>query len=571
MTYWRAVGLNYVRYSQLAAEITRKCLKSSAAKEAEKRGGDPGAMDGVTMRTKQTDSGIDVSMSSPSDLALSFAGDRTSTDLGLLDLDSVLPDDDESWLYGPSAATSSSNSDTSDLIGWLQNAAATLEPKQRRALSQKLENIAKKKQVGDALPGSSLDPTDSLIAEIDGLLGDTIPKAQMQTRRDSVGSDEGEFYDAASDLDSTDPSLLIRTSTPQFGSSEEAMKLAAQTRTPSTQPALPAKLKVVTLQSPTVELSTPDFVTAEEKMLGRPAPPVALSPNISAIRPKSPAVDSLVPNAVKTHPELHPDLQDIQLLASMQEEDLRKALEKLQQQRLRKLSQNSAENANGGGVPATNGGRRAPAPIGNANMDRFDALAREVSLQQQQTRDAPQSAFGASPAAARVTQQQPRRSLEARVGGAAVRTKSPRPVNSFPSNLNGTSLQKSLPNLASSRSTEFSNRQNAEMYCEQGSCNDINDRVSPAPNALVKKSGLRQPTPRRVSVGLGVRSGIPSPSPARTSIPMPTSGIKRVSAVGNGRPSTGQPAPPVASRPVGGGGAQSQQRQLDDSWKEDCF
>jgi F-type H+-transporting ATPase subunit epsilon len=39
MTFWRAAGLNYVRYSQLAAEVTRKCLKTTAAKESEKRTG----------------------------------------------------------------------------------------------------------------------------------------------------------------------------------------------------------------------------------------------------------------------------------------------------------------------------------------------------------------------------------------------------------------------------------------------------------------------------------------------------------------------------------------------------
>jgi hypothetical protein len=61
-----------------------------------------------------------------------------------------------------------------------------------------------------------VDSTDTLIAEIDGLLGDSRPLP----RRDSAGSDDTEFYDAASDLDSTDPSLLVRTSTPNQGASE---------------------------------------------------------------------------------------------------------------------------------------------------------------------------------------------------------------------------------------------------------------------------------------------------------------------------------------------------------------
>ena len=37
MVAWRSVGINYVRYSQLAATVTRACLKGDAAKEAAKK------------------------------------------------------------------------------------------------------------------------------------------------------------------------------------------------------------------------------------------------------------------------------------------------------------------------------------------------------------------------------------------------------------------------------------------------------------------------------------------------------------------------------------------------------
>ncbi|VDN95771.1 unnamed protein product [Brugia pahangi] len=33
---WRQMGINYVRYSQIAASATRKCLKKGLKKEAEK-------------------------------------------------------------------------------------------------------------------------------------------------------------------------------------------------------------------------------------------------------------------------------------------------------------------------------------------------------------------------------------------------------------------------------------------------------------------------------------------------------------------------------------------------------
>lgn len=33
---WRQLGINYVRYSQIAASATRRCLKSAAKKESEK-------------------------------------------------------------------------------------------------------------------------------------------------------------------------------------------------------------------------------------------------------------------------------------------------------------------------------------------------------------------------------------------------------------------------------------------------------------------------------------------------------------------------------------------------------
>lgn len=37
MVAWRAAGLNYVRYSQIAAEITRKCTKQVGGKAAVKK------------------------------------------------------------------------------------------------------------------------------------------------------------------------------------------------------------------------------------------------------------------------------------------------------------------------------------------------------------------------------------------------------------------------------------------------------------------------------------------------------------------------------------------------------
>uniref|UniRef100_A0A0R3RJT7 ATP synthase subunit epsilon, mitochondrial n=1 Tax=Elaeophora elaphi TaxID=1147741 RepID=A0A0R3RJT7_9BILA len=33
---WRQMGINYVRYSQIAASATRKCLKKGLKKEVEK-------------------------------------------------------------------------------------------------------------------------------------------------------------------------------------------------------------------------------------------------------------------------------------------------------------------------------------------------------------------------------------------------------------------------------------------------------------------------------------------------------------------------------------------------------
>lgn len=33
---WRQMGINYVRYSQIAASATRKCLKKGLKKDAEK-------------------------------------------------------------------------------------------------------------------------------------------------------------------------------------------------------------------------------------------------------------------------------------------------------------------------------------------------------------------------------------------------------------------------------------------------------------------------------------------------------------------------------------------------------
>ncbi|KHJ88954.1 hypothetical protein OESDEN_11240 [Oesophagostomum dentatum] len=38
MVLWRAAGITYVRYSQIAAQITRKCSKSAQAMEAHLRG-----------------------------------------------------------------------------------------------------------------------------------------------------------------------------------------------------------------------------------------------------------------------------------------------------------------------------------------------------------------------------------------------------------------------------------------------------------------------------------------------------------------------------------------------------
>jgi hypothetical protein len=55
-------------------------------------------MDGVRFRntTTEIDSGIDISTDLSARKSLLIA-DRTSTDLGLVDLDAMLQDDDESW------------------------------------------------------------------------------------------------------------------------------------------------------------------------------------------------------------------------------------------------------------------------------------------------------------------------------------------------------------------------------------------------------------------------------------------------------------------------------------------
>uniref|UniRef100_A0A0K0DAR2 ATP synthase subunit epsilon, mitochondrial n=1 Tax=Angiostrongylus cantonensis TaxID=6313 RepID=A0A0K0DAR2_ANGCA len=36
MVAWRAAGINYVRFSQIAAEVTRQCSKSTAKTTAKK-------------------------------------------------------------------------------------------------------------------------------------------------------------------------------------------------------------------------------------------------------------------------------------------------------------------------------------------------------------------------------------------------------------------------------------------------------------------------------------------------------------------------------------------------------
>ncbi len=39
MTFWRAAGMNYIRYSQIAAQCVRNALKGPAKSEAAKREG----------------------------------------------------------------------------------------------------------------------------------------------------------------------------------------------------------------------------------------------------------------------------------------------------------------------------------------------------------------------------------------------------------------------------------------------------------------------------------------------------------------------------------------------------
>jgi len=37
MLYWRQAGLNYIKFSNIAAKVTRKCVVENAKKEAAKR------------------------------------------------------------------------------------------------------------------------------------------------------------------------------------------------------------------------------------------------------------------------------------------------------------------------------------------------------------------------------------------------------------------------------------------------------------------------------------------------------------------------------------------------------
>ncbi|VDM50342.1 unnamed protein product [Toxocara canis] len=38
MSYWRSAGITYVRFSQIAAQITRKCAKGETKAMIERRG-----------------------------------------------------------------------------------------------------------------------------------------------------------------------------------------------------------------------------------------------------------------------------------------------------------------------------------------------------------------------------------------------------------------------------------------------------------------------------------------------------------------------------------------------------
>lgn len=57
MSPWRAAGLNYVRYSNIAARTLRKCLQADKRVEAEKNSGETGQVirwkDGQPIESKK--------------------------------------------------------------------------------------------------------------------------------------------------------------------------------------------------------------------------------------------------------------------------------------------------------------------------------------------------------------------------------------------------------------------------------------------------------------------------------------------------------------------------------------
>ncbi|VDM97562.1 unnamed protein product [Thelazia callipaeda] len=122
---WRQLSMNYVRYSQIAASATRKCLKSSSKNEVDRSGKSTAKViaweDGKPMGDNFLNILTDITMNSDFD--------------------------EETWLLEPPKIPSHSNDvqQSGRIVEWLEGAAMNIDYETRSALSRRLTSLAARK------------------------------------------------------------------------------------------------------------------------------------------------------------------------------------------------------------------------------------------------------------------------------------------------------------------------------------------------------------------------------------------------------------------------------------------
>ncbi|KAK0418174.1 hypothetical protein QR680_013413 [Steinernema hermaphroditum] len=288
---WRTAGLNYVRYSQIAAQVVRQCLKDSKSATPKKSP--------ASIKITPWQKGEPVKKEHG--LALANDGDV----------------DEETWLCDvadeptiPSSADRG-NQSSNELIEWLQGSTESIDYRTRSALSRRVRNHANKSS--PRVPGNTLNEIDEITPIASPVPPLEVGVAQMITPRRSNVT----IIRPKADVFHATPSPSSHLVTPhQAPKPNVNVKLRSNSR-PPTAVVAPSKKAMTEPPRPATSLA-------------RRVPTTSMSSSFSQSNSRENSFQlsgGLMGDLYRSQLEKATKFEDIENIAKMQEQELLKQLE----------------------------------------------------------------------------------------------------------------------------------------------------------------------------------------------------------------------------------------------------